>query len=82
MVFIPLTGLNQPTLYFMSCHGSFILFTEVMYVGSMALELMFQIYVMSLSRAAILFKEVWHANCMVIRVLLQFHWCSTACLMF
>jgi hypothetical protein len=66
MVFIKLTSLNQSTLYFMSCHGSFILFTEVLYVGSMALELMSQIYVMSLPRSAILFKEVWHADCMVI----------------
>jgi hypothetical protein len=56
----------------MSCHGSLILFTEVLYAGCMVLELIFQIYVIPLPRSAILFKEVWYAKCMVIGLLLQF----------
>jgi hypothetical protein len=71
MDIIPLTSFNGSTIYFMSCHGSSILFTEVLYAGRMVLELMFQIYVMSLPRSAIIFKEVWYANCMVIGFLLQ-----------
>jgi hypothetical protein len=56
MDIIPLNSFNGPTIYFMSCHGSSIRFTEVSYAGRMILELMFQIYVMSLPRSAILFK--------------------------
>jgi hypothetical protein len=39
MDIIPLTSFNGPTIYFMSCHGSSILFTEVLYAGCMVLEL-------------------------------------------
>jgi hypothetical protein len=66
------TSFNKATSYFMSCRGSTILFTEVLYADCMVLELTFQIYVMSFPRSVILFKEVWHANCMVIGLLLQF----------
>jgi hypothetical protein len=72
MDIIPLTRFNGSTIYFMSCHGSSILFTEVLYAGCMVLELMFQIYLIPLPRSAILFKEVWYAKRMVIGLLLQF----------
>jgi hypothetical protein len=38
MYIVPLTSFNGSTIYFMSCHGSSILFTEVLYAGRMVLE--------------------------------------------
>jgi hypothetical protein len=45
MDIIQLSSFNGSTIYFMSCHGSFILFTEALCAGCLVLELMFQIYV-------------------------------------
>jgi hypothetical protein len=72
MDIIALASLSGSTIYFMSCHGSSILFTEVLYAGCMVLESMFQIYDILSPRSDILFKEVWYVNCMIIGLLLQF----------